>query len=82
MGVGPIGHSAGRRVGVRAIFLKSSESDQLCWVSMKCCHVRELSVGSIRVAYVDWHGKCMCRVHLVSLAGCTLIQITMTLEYE
>jgi hypothetical protein len=41
-GVGPVGHSAGLRGGVR-----SSESDQLYSVSVKGCHVWGLSAGSV-----------------------------------
>jgi hypothetical protein len=40
-----------------ALFLRSSESIQPCWLSVKGCHVRELSAGSVRRAYVDWRGK-------------------------
>jgi hypothetical protein len=36
-----------------ALFIGSSESVQLCWVSVKGCHVRGPPVGSIRWAYVD-----------------------------
>jgi hypothetical protein len=39
-----------------ALFLWAVGSIQLCWVSVKGCHVRRLPVGSVRVAYVDWHG--------------------------
>jgi hypothetical protein len=44
-----------------ALFLGSGESVQLCWVSVKGCHVWGLSVESMRLAYVDrrkkrtWH---------------------------
>jgi hypothetical protein len=31
----------------------------------KGCHVRGLSVRSVRGAYVDWHGKRTCRVDRV-----------------
>jgi hypothetical protein len=55
--VGPTGHSAGLRGGVG-----SSESVQLCWVSVKGCHVRGSRVGSVRWAYVDWRGKRTCHV--------------------
>jgi hypothetical protein len=41
----------------RALFLRSSESVQLCWVSVKGCHVRGLPAGSVRRTYVDWRGK-------------------------
>jgi hypothetical protein len=74
---GPVGYSAGLRGGVR-----SSESVQICWVSIKGCHIRRLSAESVCVAYVDRHKKCACPVYQVSPAGCTLIRITVTLEYE
>jgi hypothetical protein len=28
----------------------------------KGCHIRGLPTGSVCQAYMDWHGKCMCRV--------------------
>jgi hypothetical protein len=40
-----------------AFFLGSSESVQLCWVSVKGCHVWGSPTGSIHWAYVDWCGK-------------------------
>jgi uncharacterized membrane protein len=40
-----------------AHFLESSESIQLCWVSVKGCHVRKPPIGSLRGAYMDWRGK-------------------------
>jgi hypothetical protein len=46
-GVGPAGHSAGLRGGVGSTFSQSSESVQLCSVSMKGCHVRGLHTGSV-----------------------------------
>jgi hypothetical protein len=46
----------------RAPFLESSDPAQLCWRLMKCCHIRGPPAGSVRRAYVDWHGKRMCRV--------------------
>jgi hypothetical protein len=46
------------------------------------CHIRGLPVGSIRVAYVEWHRKCTCHVHEISRIGSILIRITMTLGYE
>jgi hypothetical protein len=49
---------------------------------MKGCHVQELPVGSVRVAYMDWHGKRMCHVYQVSPVECTSIQIIATLRYE
>jgi hypothetical protein len=48
----------------------------------KDCHVWGLPIGSVCVAYVDWREKRMCHVYQVSLAGCTSIQIIMTLGYE
>jgi hypothetical protein len=50
-----------------ALFLRSSESAQLCWVSVKGCHVQRPLAGSICVAYVDWRGKRTCRVDQVFL---------------
>jgi hypothetical protein len=37
-------------------------SVQICQRLMKGCHVRGLPAGSVRRAYVDWHGKRTCRV--------------------
>jgi hypothetical protein len=65
-----------------AIFLGSSESVQLCWVSVKGCHVRGLPVESIRVVYVDQCNKHLCHVYQVSPTGCTSIRIATTLRYE
>jgi hypothetical protein len=48
-----------------ALFLGSSDSVQLCRRLMKGCHIRGLPVGSIRQAYMDWHGNHMCRVDRV-----------------
>jgi hypothetical protein len=45
-----------------ALFLGSSESVQLCWVSVKGCHVWAPPVGSIHRVYVDWCEKRMWRV--------------------
>jgi hypothetical protein len=59
--VGPADHSTGLGGGVRITFLGSSESVQLCWVSVKGCHVRGLPAGSICRAYVNWRGKRTCR---------------------
>jgi hypothetical protein len=36
-----------------ALFLGSSEYVQLCWVSVKCCHIRGPPTGRVRVTYVD-----------------------------
>jgi hypothetical protein len=36
-----------------ALFLGSNESIQLCWVSVKGCHIRGLPAGSVRDLYVD-----------------------------
>jgi hypothetical protein len=52
----------GGEVESRALFLRSSESVQLCWVSVKGCHVRGPPAGSLRQAYVDWHEKRTCHV--------------------
>jgi hypothetical protein len=51
--MGPTGHSAGLRGGVGSIFLGSSESVQLYWVSVKGCHIRGLSAESVCVVYMD-----------------------------
>jgi hypothetical protein len=40
-----------------ALFLGSSEFIQLCWVSVKGCHVKGPPIESVRVSYVDWCGK-------------------------
>jgi hypothetical protein len=45
-----------------ALFLGSSESVQLCWVSVKDCHVRGPPTESVHRAYVDWRGKRTWRV--------------------
>jgi hypothetical protein len=37
-------------------------SVQICRHLTKGCHIRGLPVGSVRWAYVDWHGKRMCHV--------------------
>jgi hypothetical protein len=47
------------------LFLGSSESIQLCWVDVKCCHIRGSPAGSVCVAYVDWHVKHTCHVDQV-----------------
>jgi hypothetical protein len=44
------------------LFFRSSESVQLCWVSVKNYHVRGPPIGSVRRTYMDWRGKRMCRV--------------------
>jgi hypothetical protein len=54
----------------RAVALIKSVDDY-----MKDCHIWGLPTGSVRVVYMDWHGKCMCHLYLVSLVGCTLIRI-------
>jgi hypothetical protein len=48
-----------------APFLGSSGPAQLCWWLVKGCHKWGLPVGSVRQAYVDWHGKRTCRVDQV-----------------
>jgi hypothetical protein len=45
-----------------ALFLRSSESVQLCWVSVKDCHVRGPPTENVCRAYVDWRGKRTWRV--------------------
>jgi hypothetical protein len=44
---GPADHSAGLRAEARSTFFESSESIQLCWVSMKGCHVWGLPTESV-----------------------------------
>jgi hypothetical protein len=58
--VGPVGHSAGLRGRVG-----SSESIQLCWFSVKGCHVQGLPIESVCLAYMDWRGKCTCYVYRI-----------------
>jgi hypothetical protein len=53
----PLTTQPGWEVESGALFLGSSESVQLYWVSVKSCHVRGPPTGSIRRAYVDWHEK-------------------------
>jgi hypothetical protein len=53
---------SGWEVESGALFLGSGESVQLCWVSVKGCHVRGPLAGSIRRAYVDWREKRTWRV--------------------
>jgi hypothetical protein len=48
---------SGWEVESGALFLRSSESVQLCWVSVKGYHVRGPPVGNVRRAYVDWCEK-------------------------
>jgi hypothetical protein len=47
----------GWEVELGALFLRISESVQLCWVSVKGCRVWGPITGSVRWAYVDWRGK-------------------------
>jgi hypothetical protein len=65
-----------------ALFLGSGESVQLCWVSVKGCHIRGLPTESVCVAYVDWCKKRMCHVYQVSHTWCISIQIVATFGYE
>jgi hypothetical protein len=46
----------------RALFLGSSDSVWLCRWLVKGYHVRGPSAGSVHWAYVDWCGKCTCRI--------------------
>jgi hypothetical protein len=71
--VGPVGHSVGLRGGVGSTFFRRSESVQLCWVSVKGCHVRKLPTESVRVTYIDPRKKRTCHMYQVSPIGCTLI---------
>jgi hypothetical protein len=62
-GYGPVDRSIGVLVIVsRALFLRSSDSVQLCRRLMEGCHVRGPPVGSVCRAYVNWCGKRTCRV--------------------
>jgi hypothetical protein len=45
-----------------ALFLRSSEFVQLCWVGVKGCRVRGPPVGNVHRMYVDCRGKHTCRV--------------------
>jgi hypothetical protein len=49
---------------------------------VKGCHIWRQPIGSVRVAYVDWREKLICRVDQVSPVWCTSIQIVVTLVYE
>jgi hypothetical protein len=82
-GYGPTDWSAGV-LGIvsGALFLGSSDSVQLYRRLVEGYHVRGPPTGSVRQAYVDWCGKRTCRVGRVSPAGCTSIQIAVTLGYE
>jgi hypothetical protein len=45
-----------------SFFLGAVVSIQICRRLVKGCHIRGPLVGSVRWAYVDWHGKHMCHV--------------------
>jgi hypothetical protein len=45
-----------------ALFLRSSDFVQLCRWLVEGCHVRGPPTGGVRQVYVDWGGKCTCRV--------------------
>jgi hypothetical protein len=62
-GYGPTDRSAGMLWIVSgALFLRGSDSVQLCRWLVKGCHVWGPPTGSVRWAYVDWCGKCTCHV--------------------
>jgi hypothetical protein len=46
-------------------FSVAVESVQHCRWLTEGCHIRGLPVGSVCGAYVDWHGKCKCRVYQI-----------------
>jgi hypothetical protein len=52
----------GWKVESGALFLESSESVQLFWVSVKGCHIHGPPARSVYRAYVDWRGKRTWRV--------------------
>jgi hypothetical protein len=68
--VGSVGHLAELRGRVRNTFSWSSESVQLCWVSVKSCHVWRLPAESVRrpvqEAYVLCVSSFPCRVYIYS----------------
>jgi hypothetical protein len=59
----PRATQSGGEVESRALFLRSSESIQLCWVGIKGCHIQGLPTESVQVAYVDWRRKRTCHVY-------------------
>jgi hypothetical protein len=62
-GYGPTDRSVGvLMIASGAIFLRSSDSVQLCRWLVEGCYVRGPPVGSVHRAYVDWCGKRTCRV--------------------
>jgi hypothetical protein len=65
-----------------ALFLRSSEYVQLCWVNMKGCHAWGLFTESVYVMYMDRRKKRTYHVYQVSFVGCTSIRIAATLGYE
>jgi hypothetical protein len=63
---GPADRSAGVLwIMSGALFLRSSDSIQLCRWFVKGCHIWGLPTGSVRRAYVDWREKCMCYIDRV-----------------
>jgi hypothetical protein len=52
-----------------ALFSRVVWSVQLCWVSVKYCHVRGPPICSIRMMYMDWRGKRTYHVYQFSPAG-------------
>jgi hypothetical protein len=65
-GYGLTDRSAGvLRIVSGALFLRSSDSVQLCRWLVEGCHVRGPPIRSVRRTYVDWCGKHMCHVSQV-----------------
>jgi hypothetical protein len=65
-GYGLTDRSAGvLRIVSGALFLRSSDSVQLCRWLVEGCHVRGPPTRSVRRTYVDWCGKHMCHVSRV-----------------
>jgi hypothetical protein len=80
--VGPAGHSVGLRGGVGSIFSGAVHPSNSIGSASKVAMYGGLPARSVRVAYVDWRGKHMCRIYQVSPIGCTSIRFVTTLGYE
>jgi hypothetical protein len=65
LGGGPMDHSARLGLCQEPIFSGAVGFVQRWWWLVKGCHVWRLPVGSVRRAYLDWRGKCMCHVDQV-----------------
>jgi hypothetical protein len=57
---GPL--SQAKRWSQEHLFSRAVLSVQPCRWLIKGCHVRGPLTGSVRRAYMNWHGKCTCRV--------------------